>query len=122
MYVVSIQKQYTLSAPIIWDKKNNKGKVKALVVNSGNANAHTGNHGLKIIDNYVNKLSKNIQGKKNEILVSSTGVIGEKFNPSLITNKFKILKPKNKNSILESAKAIMTTDTKKGGINQIILI
>ena len=30
------------SAPIIWDKKNNKGKCRALIVNSGNANAHTG--------------------------------------------------------------------------------
>ena len=32
-------KTSTPSAPIIWDKKNNKGKVKALVVNAGNANA-----------------------------------------------------------------------------------
>ena len=43
-------KTSTPSAPIIWDKKNNKGKVKALVVNAGNANAHTGKEGLKIID------------------------------------------------------------------------
>ena len=35
-------KTSTPSAPIIWDKKNNKGKAKALVVNAGNANAHTG--------------------------------------------------------------------------------
>ena len=104
-------KTSTPSAPIIWDKKNNKGKAKALVVNSGNANAHTGNNGLKIIDTYVKKLSKKIQCKKNEVLVSSTGIIGEIFNPSLITNKFEILKPKNKNSLLDSAKAIMTTDT-----------
>ena len=104
-------KTATPSAPIIWDKKNNKGKAKALVVNSGNANAHTGNDGIKIIDNYVKKLTKKIQCKTNEVLVSSTGIIGEKFNPSLITNKFKLLKSKNKNSLLESAKAIMTTDT-----------
>ena len=32
----------TPSAPIIWDKKNNKGSCRALIVNSGNANAHTG--------------------------------------------------------------------------------
>ena len=83
-------KTSTPSAPIIWDKKNNKGKAKALVVNSGNANAHTGNNGLKIIDTYVKKLSKKIQCKKNEVLVSSTGIIGEIFNPSLITKKFEI--------------------------------
>ena len=104
-------KTSTPSAPIIWDKKNNKGKAKALVVNSGNANAHTGKKGLKIIDSYVKALTKKIECKTNEVLVSSTGVIGEKFNPNLIINKFEKLNSKNKNSLLESAKAIMTTDT-----------
>ena len=51
-------KTSTPSAPIIWGKKYNKGKVKALIVNSGNANAHTGKKGLKIIDEYVVYLSK----------------------------------------------------------------
>jgi len=51
-------KTSTPSAPIIWDKKNNKGKAKALVVNAGNANAHTGKDGLKIIDKYVKDLTK----------------------------------------------------------------
>ncbi len=104
-------KTSTPSAPIIWDKKNNKGKAKALIVNAGNANAHTGNNGLKIIDKYVKVLTKKIKCKTNEVLVSSTGVIGEKFNPNLISNKFKKLNSKCKNSLLDGAKAIMTTDT-----------
>ncbi len=104
-------KTSTPSAPIIWDKKNNKGKAKALVVNAGNANAHTGKDGLKIIDKYVDVLTKKITCKASEVLVSSTGVIGEKFNPNLIINKFKKIGSKNKSSLLESAKAIMTTDT-----------
>jgi len=99
------------SAPIIWDKKNNKGKAKALVVNAGNANAHTGNDGLKIIDKYVKALTKKIKCKPNEVLVSSTGVIGEKFNPNLIINKFDKMNSKIKNSLLDGAKSIMTTDT-----------
>ena len=60
-------------------KKNNKGNVKALIVNSGNANAHTGTNGLKIIDKYTTYLAKNLKCKKSQILVSSTGVIGEIF-------------------------------------------
>ncbi len=104
-------KTSTPSAPIIWDKQNNKGKAKALVVNAGNANAHTGKEGLNIIDKYVKALTKKIKCKYNEVLVSSTGVIGEKFNPSLIINKFEKINSKNKNSLLASAKAIMTTDT-----------
>jgi len=104
-------KTSTPSAPIIWDKKNNKGKAKALVVNAGNANAHTGKDGLKIIDKYVKALIKKTQCKSDEVLVSSTGVIGEKFNPNLIINKFQNINSKNKNSLLEASKAIMTTDT-----------
>ena len=104
-------KTSTPSAPIIWDKKNNKGKAKALVVNAGNANAHTGKDGLKIIDKYVKALTKKIGCKTHEVLVSSTGVIGEKFNPNIIINKFEKINPKSKNSLLKSAKAIMTTDT-----------
>ncbi len=104
-------KTSTPSAPIIWDKKNNKGKIKALVVNAGNANAHTGKDGLKIIDKYVKFLTKKIGCNTNEVLVSSTGVIGEKFNPNLIIKKFENLNLKNKNSLLDSAKSIMTTDT-----------
>ena len=115
-------KTSTPSAPIIWDKKNNKGKIKALVVNAGNANAHTGIDGLKIIDKYVKALTNKIKCKTNEVLVSSTGVIGEKFNPKLIINKFDNLDFKNKNSLLQSAKAIMTTDTfPKVSINNINL-
>jgi len=104
-------KTSTPSSPIIWDKKNNIGKAKALIVNAGNANAHTGKDGLIIIDKYVKALTKKIACKTNEVLVSSTGVIGEKFNPNLIINQYEKINSKNKNSLLESAKAIMTTDT-----------
>ncbi len=99
------------SAPIIWDKKYNKGQVKALIVNSGNANAHTGNKGIKIIDNYVNFLSKLLGCKKKEVLVSSTGVIGELFDPKLIINQISKINKKSPNNLLEAAKSIMTTDT-----------
>ena len=44
--------------------KNNKGKARALIVNSGNANAHTGSKGIKVIDKYVNKLINLLKCKK----------------------------------------------------------
>ena len=46
-------KTSTPSAPILWDKKNNKGLCKVVIVNSGNANAHTGKEGIKVINDYV---------------------------------------------------------------------
>ena len=104
-------KTSTPSAPIIWSKKNNKGKVKALIVNSGNANAHTGKAGIKIINQYTDFLSKYIGCKKNEIIVSSTGVIGEIFDPKLIINQIKKINFSKDKDLLSAAKAIMTTDT-----------
>ncbi len=104
-------KTSTPSAPIIWDKLNNNGNVKALIVNAGNANAHTGKKGLKIIDKYVKHLCEFIGCKKNEVLVSSTGVIGEIFDPNCIINQINKINLKKSNTILEAAKTIMTTDT-----------
>ena len=50
--------------------------------------------------------------KKSEILVSSTGVIGELFDPNIIIKKIKTINKKsNTTDILNAAKAIMTTDT-----------
>ena len=104
-------KTSTPSAPIIWDKKNNKGNVKALVVNSGNANAYTGSKGIQVINEYVDYLCSKIKCKKSEVLVSSTGVIGEIFKSTkIIKNIAKIYKTKN-TSLLNAAKSIMTTDT-----------
>tara|TARA_B100000575_G_C23132156_1_gene656922 strand:- start:1291 stop:2556 length:1266 start_codon:yes stop_codon:yes gene_type:complete len=104
-------KTSTPSSPIIWDKKNNKGKVRALIVNSGNANAHTGSKGIKIIDNYVKKLTDLLRCKKSEILVSSTGVIGEIFDPKLIIKKINLINNKKSTNLIDAAKSIMTTDT-----------
>ena len=104
-------KTSTPSAPILWDKNNNKGIVKVLIVNSGNANAHTGKKGIKIIDQYCEFIAKFIGCKKNEILVSSTGVIGEIFDPQLIIKQIPKIINNSSGNILDAAKAIMTTDT-----------
>jgi len=104
-------KTSTPSAPIIWDKKNNKGLCKVLIVNSGNANAHTGMEGIKAIDNYVKSAAKKFNCPIEHILVSSTGVIGEQLNANKIINKYPLVKNSNNKNILSAAKAIMTTDT-----------
>ncbi len=115
-------KTSTPSAPILWDKKNNKGKVKALIVNAGNANAHTGNKGIKIINEYVKILTKLINCKKSEVLVSSTGVIGETFNPNIINKQILKLNNKKPVDLLTAAKSIMTTDTyPKTSIKNIVI-
>ena len=99
------------SAPIIWGKQHSRKSLKAIVVNSGNANAHTGSQGIKIINEYVDFLSKKINCKKNQVLVSSTGVIGEIFDPKIIIRQLAKIETKLQTKLFEAAKAIMTTDT-----------
>ena len=101
----------TPSAPIIWDKKNNRGNCRALIVNSGNANAHTGKQGLKNINMYVSHLAKFLECSEKEILVSSTGVIGEQIDPNLISKKIKLLSSSNEKNLIDASRSICTTDT-----------
>ncbi len=99
------------SAPIIWDKKNNQGKCKVLIVNSGNANAHTGIKGIINIDTYVNLISNFFKCSIKEILVSSTGVIGEQLDIKNICKEIKNLETKNEKKLIDAARSIWTTDT-----------
>ncbi len=113
--IINVACKYSLtstpSAPIIWDKKNNKGSCRALIVNSGNANAHTGYIGVKNINTYTNQLAKIISCSTKDILVSSTGVIGEQLDPNLICKKIKLINNSNKKMLIDAARAIGTTDT-----------
>ena len=112
---VNIACKYSLttspSAPIIWDKKNNRGNCRALIVNSGNANAHTGKQGLKNIDMYVSQIAKFLECSKKDILVSSTGVIGEQIDPNLISKKIKLLSSSKEKNLIDASRSICTTDT-----------
>ena len=60
-------------------KIKNNGKAKVLFVNSGNANAYTGKKGYQNVLKIVNKLAKIFKCSKENILISSTGVIGEQL-------------------------------------------
>tara|TARA_B110000438_G_scaffold303085_1_gene363054 strand:- start:178 stop:1386 length:1209 start_codon:yes stop_codon:yes gene_type:complete len=104
-------KTSTPSAPIIWDKKQKNNLCNLLIVNSGNANAYTGNKGIESIKNYTMCAANVFQCNKRNIYVSSTGVIGEQIDPNKINYQLKKINKKNTSSLLQAAKAIMTTDT-----------
>ncbi len=89
-------------------KKNNK--ISALVVNSGCANAYTGNQGMKDCEEMAS-LAGGVAGvSPNEVLVASTGVTGQLLPMSLIREGIKniILSPDGGRTL---ARSIMTTDT-----------
>ena len=111
LVATAYSKTSTPSAPIIWDKKNNRGFCKVLIVNSGNANAHTGKEGIAEIEKYVSEASKYFNCSKNQILVSSTGVIGEQIDGKKISSIIQSINNSPKKDLLSASKAIMTTDT-----------
>ena len=65
------------AAPVIWDQGiTENGTAKAIVVNSGNANACTGQKGLLDAEETAEIAAKLIGTEKSKVYVSSTGVIG----------------------------------------------
>ncbi len=103
------------AAPVKWCQNIIKHqKIKALLVNAGNANCYTGSDGKNDISKKIDKISKIINCNKEHIYICSTGVIGEKLQIDKIINKIDHLnniKDFNYNSFTDSAKSIMTTDT-----------
>jgi glutamate N-acetyltransferase / amino-acid N-acetyltransferase len=107
-----VTKSRAPSAPVIWCKKIRKiGKAKALIVNSGNANAHTGSKGMETVKNTANSVASHIGCNANEVYVCSTGVIGEHLDENIIINAISKLKKKKESSWKEVAESICTTDT-----------
>ena len=122
------------ASPISWCKKNiDKHFARALIVNSGNANAFTGKIGDETVQKVVNAIAKNLNCKNEEVFVSSTGVIGEVLDADLIcqaipkmieSKKIENLNDQDSKNLVDqnfdqeemfnrAAQAIMTTDTSK---------
>ncbi|AFS78859.1 arginine biosynthesis bifunctional protein ArgJ [Gottschalkia acidurici 9a] len=104
------------AAPVIWDQEvlNKKGNIQAIVVNSGNANACTGESGKEHAKIMAETTAECLNLKTEEVLVSSTGVIGVPLPIDIIEkgikeNYDKLGNAKNDSDL--AAEAIMTTDT-----------
>ncbi len=108
-------KSKTASATITKCKENLKsGVARALIVNSGNANAFTGIKGVQAVENITAAVGDVVGCDGGHVFSASTGVIGEPMDDGKITSALNDLK----NSLgggsgvwQEAANAIMTTDT-----------
>ena len=102
--------------PLIIGKSNLKNSIlQAVIINSGNANCYNGDKNMAYCRDYLDVLSKEMQIPLNNILPSSTGVIGVDFKSS--SEKIKKSIPKlvrnlSKQNGSIAAEAILTTDTK----------
>ena len=101
------------SAPVDWCRSKLKGaKARALVVNSGNANAFTGKNGVASTKLTAQIAAKATGAPASEIFLASTGVIGEPLDATKFEGVLDRLVTKAvPGGILDAARAIMTTDT-----------
>ncbi len=101
------------SAPVDWCRARLKaGRARALVVNSGNANAFTGKTGRDAAKFTAEVAAKAVDCKPNDVFLASTGVIGEPLKASAFDGVMETLVASAApGRWQDAAKAIMTTDT-----------
>jgi glutamate N-acetyltransferase/amino-acid N-acetyltransferase len=103
------------AAPVLVSRQNlieSRGRCRAIVVNSGNANACTGRDGLRVAQETGRAAGKLLEIEPSKVLVASTGVIGVPLRAELILRKLPRLKRDlSAENAAAAARAIMTTDT-----------
>jgi glutamate N-acetyltransferase/amino-acid N-acetyltransferase len=105
------------AAPLVVTEKNlslSGGKLQAVLINSGIANACTGEKGLEDAWEMADYVSQGLKIKKEYVAVTSTGKIGE-FLPlkKIKAGLNEAISKLNTSGGIEAAEAILTTDTKK---------
>jgi len=116
-----VTRSKTASAPVEWCRAQlPHGRARAVIVNSGNANAFTGKTGETSMARIVQAVAGSLGCRPQDVLAASTGVIGEPLPTERIIKTVKGLPKKLKpGGWKAAAQAIMTTDTyPKGAARQ----
>ena len=102
-----------VAAPVIWSREVTKGKiVRAALLNSGGANACTGPEGFLDTHQSAEKVADLLEISSGEVVICSTGLIGERLPMDKIFLGVENLATDLKSDSLEIiARSIMTTDT-----------
>lgn len=104
-----------VAAPVVLTKKAiEKGNLKAIIANSGCANAFTGERGIKDAEWMASLLARKLGLRIEEVGVASTGVIGRYIDKGWIEKQLDEVVnglSSDKKAGTASARAIMTTDT-----------
>ena len=106
------------AAPVKWDRNvvDSGMKSQAVIVNSGIANACTGEEGMNYCEETAKEAAKVLGVDAKSVLVGSTGVIGMQLPMDRVKEgirKLAEVKKPDLESGTQAAQAIMTTDTKK---------
>jgi len=113
------------AAPVLVSKNHLKltSAIKALIVNTGSANAGTGDRGMKDAESICESLASALGVMPNQVLPFSTGVIMTPLPAGKINKAIPdLVKGLEANNWLAAAEAIMTTDTIPKAVSKNILI
>jgi glutamate N-acetyltransferase/amino-acid N-acetyltransferase len=107
-------------APVDWCRRAlPRGKARAIIVNSGNANVFTGRDGKAAVEATVKAAARALGCDPREIYVASTGVIGEKLPAEKIVAALPgAFAEVSADAWSDAARAIMTTDTFPKGASE----
>ena len=103
------------AAPVILCKEHLANPIRALIVNSGNANACTGEQGMRDARAMAEEVASGLKLDSGQVMVSSTGVIGEPMPMKKVISGIALALPaldKGPRADRDAAEAILTTDTK----------
>jgi len=102
-----------VAAPVIWSRQVAKGGlIRAVVLNSGGANACTGPQGFADTHRTAEHVGQLLNVSSGEVIVCSTGLIGELLPmPKIIAGLNSIAPVMDNEGLQTSAQAIMTTDS-----------
>jgi glutamate N-acetyltransferase/amino-acid N-acetyltransferase len=104
------------AAPVVWSKKaleQSGGRARAVVVNSGNANACTGEGGMQAVRATVDEAARLLGLPRREVLVASTGVIGQPLPVGrVVAGLPAAVEALSSHGGADAAEAILTTDTR----------
>ena len=102
----------TVAAPVIWSRDVvASGRARAILTNAGNANAFTGERGRDTVHQTSTALAGALGFSADQILLASTGVIGEPLESTKLSAYFPQLVANQGASWEQAAGAILTTDT-----------
>src|SRR5690625_5301443 len=122
----------TRSAPVLWCEERLRAlggaparEGLAVIVNAGNSNAFTGENGVKAVERVTAECGAALGIPAGNVLMASTGVIGEKLPAEKITAKLSELRDAldsahDSGTIEDAARAIMTTDTFPKGAGTVV--
>ena len=102
------------AAPVLLDQERLKqGQAQAILVNSGNANACTGEQGMQFARLTAEMAANRLGIDPAQVLVASTGVIGEPLDPQPFADAMpELVSSLSRDGFSSLAQAMMTTDTR----------